>query len=133
MTEDRPTRPLSLIVTSWMLQTVGAAVFLLVGVGKLLAWPDHVATFSEIGVGQWLRYAVGAAEVAGGVLLLVPRTAGLAALGLAAVVAGAVLTHVFVLMDQGWVLPLALTAAMAAVAWIRRPETARLIGRGTVL
>ena len=133
MAKDRPTRALSLTVTSWVLQALGAAVFLLVGTGKLLAWHDHVATFSAIGVGQWLRYAVGAAEVVGGAILLVPRTAGLAALGLAVIVAAAALTHVFVLMDQGWILPLALTAAMAAVAWIRRPETARLIGRGTVL
>ena len=133
MAEERPTRPLSLTVTSWVLQAVGAAVFLLVGAGKLLSWPAHAATFAEIGVGQWLRYSVGAAEVVGGAILLVPRTSGLAALGLAVIVAGAALTHVFVLMDQGWVLPLVLTAAMAAVAWIRRPETARLIGRGTVL
>lgn len=133
MPQVRHDRARSLTVISWVLQALGAAVFLLVGVGKLLAWPDHVATFEQIGAGQWLRYAVGAAEVVGGAMLLVPRTAGLAALGLAVVVAGAALTHVFVLMDSGWVLPLVLTAAMAAVAWIRRPESLALMGRGTVL
>ena len=133
MTQDGLARARSLTAASWVLQAIGAAVFLLAGAGKLLAWPDHVATFDSIGAGQWLRYAVGAAEVVGGAMLLVPRTAGLAALGLAVIVAGAALTHVFILVDNGWVLPLALTVAMAVLAWIRRPETLRLMGRGAAL
>lgn len=45
--------------------------------------------FATIGVEQWFRYAVGVIELAGAVGLLVPRLAGLAALGLAADMIGA--------------------------------------------
>lgn len=51
----------------------------------------------------------------GNAILLVPRTAGFTALGPTVIMAGAALTHVFVLPDGGWVLPPASTAAMAAV------------------
>ncbi|GAA1113871.1 DoxX family protein [Nocardiopsis composta] len=122
-------RGTALTVLVWLLQVLCFAMFMLVGVGKLTSWPDHVQVFEQIGMGQWLRYAVGAAEVAGAVLLLVPRLAGLAAIGLAVIVAGAVLTHLFILVDAGWVLPAVLTVVLLLIAWIRRRETLSLIGR----
>src|SRR5690606_34878423 len=122
-------RRTALTVLVWLLQVLIFALSMLVGVGKLTSWPDHVQVFEQIGMGQWLRYAVGAAEVAGAVLLLVPRLAGLAAIGLAVIVAGAVLTHLFILVDAGWVLPAVLTVVLLLIAWIRRRETLSLIGR----
>lgn len=119
-------------MTPWVSQAVGAALFLSVGAGKPLSYPDHVTAFAQIGVGQWLRYAVGAAEVAVGAILLVPRTVGFAVLGPTVIVADTAFTDVFAPMDDGWMSPLALTAAMAAAAWLHHPETAQPIGRGTV-
>ncbi|MFW5417211.1 DoxX family protein [Nocardiopsis sp. CNT-189] len=130
-TETHPAagRATALTVLAWVLQVLCFAAFMMVGSGKLAGWPDHVQVFEQIGAGQWLRYAVGAAEVAGALLLLVPRVAGLAAAGLAVIVVGAVLTHLFILVDSGWAMPAVLTVLLLAIAWIRKRETLSLIGR----
>ncbi|WP_254651268.1 DoxX family protein, partial [Streptomyces sp. GbtcB7] len=57
-------------------------------------------TFEEIGVGQWLLYASGLVEAAGGIALLVPALAALAALVLLRVMAGAVLTKALLVDDR---------------------------------
>lgn len=87
-----------------------------------------VTVFGNIGLGQWFRYLTGTLEVLGGIGLLIPRLAGLAALMLAAVMVGAVLTHLFVLGGSP-ALPLALLVAMAIVAWARREAFTRFLGR----
>lgn len=80
------------------MQVLIAAFFLLAAAGpKLLGEQYAVQTFTEIGAGQWFRYLIGALELAGAVGLLVPRLAGPAAVGLASLMVGAVLTQVFVL------------------------------------
>ncbi|WP_017541446.1 DoxX family protein [Nocardiopsis halophila] len=126
--EDRtsPARGVALTAVAWLLQVLGFAVFILMGIGKLAGWEDFAQTFEEIGAGQWLRYFVGVAEVAGAVGLLIPRLSGLAASGLTLVVAGAAVTHLAVLRDSGWALPVVLIVLMGALAWIRRAETASL-------
>src|SRR5690606_26222477 len=122
-------RGTALTVLVWLLQVLCFAMFMLVGVGELTSWPDHVQVFEQIGMGQWVRYAVGADVLAGGVLLRGPRLAGLAAIGLAVIVAGAVLSHLFILGDAGWVLPAVLPARLLLIAWIRRRATLSRIGR----
>ena len=78
------------------------------GIWKLAGDPVMVDMFADIGAGQWLRYLVGALEVAGGVGLD-PGLAGLASLGLAALLTGAVITDQFVLEQSPW-LPLAFSS-----------------------
>jgi len=70
-------------------------VFLYFGAVK---FPDHPESpwpklFAQIGLGQWFRYFTGALEVAGAILLLIPRTSRIAAVALACTMAGAILTH----------------------------------------
>jgi putative oxidoreductase len=103
----------------WALQLVLAAVFAGAGLAKLGGSPEMVQLFADIGAGQPLRYLVGALELAGAVGLLVPRLTALAALGLAALMAGATVTNVVVL-GVGPALPLVLLAAAAVVLWARR-------------
>ena len=82
------------------------------------------------GIGQWFRYVVGALELAGGVGLLVPRLAGLAALGLVGLMIGAGYTQVVVLQNPVFVItPIILGVLAAVVAWGRRDSVARLLGR----
>lgn len=50
---------------------------------KLSGDPAMIDLFAAVGVGQWFRYAVGTAEIAGAVGLLIPRLSRLTALGLA--------------------------------------------------
>jgi putative oxidoreductase len=87
-----------------------------------------VPLFSDIGAGQWLRYVVGVLELAGAVGLLVPRLAGLAALGLAALMTGALVTQVAVL-DGLPVIEAVFLIASAAIAYTRRPEIRALVMR----
>src|SRR5712664_1304997 len=83
-------------VVLWVLQIGAAGMFLMVGYLKLSGNAQLVGLFQAIGLGQWFRYLTGSLEVAGAILLLIPRTSGLAALMLAGVMVGAVITHVFI-------------------------------------
>ena len=56
-----------------------------------------VDMFEKIGFGQWFRYVTGSLEVTGAVLLLLPRTAALGGWLLAAVMIGAIGTHLFLI------------------------------------
>jgi uncharacterized membrane protein len=115
-------------VALYVLQAVLAFQFAGGGFLKLSGAPAMVDLFAEIGAGQWLRYAVGALEVAGAVGLLVPLLSGLAALGLAALMAGAAITNLFVIEESPW-MPVAFLAAAAVIAWGRRSRTVSLVGR----
>jgi uncharacterized membrane protein YphA (DoxX/SURF4 family) len=115
-------------VALWVLQAVLAFQFAGGGLAKLAGSPALVDLFASIGAGQWLRYVVGALEVAGAVGLLVPRLSGLAALGLAALMGGATVTNLFVIGERPW-LPVGLLLVSAVVAWGRRDRTRALAAR----
>jgi uncharacterized membrane protein YphA (DoxX/SURF4 family) len=112
-------------VALWVLQAVLAFQFAGGGLLKLTGSPEMVDLFATIGAGQWLRYVVGALEAAGAVGLLVPRLAGLAALGLAALMVGATVTNLFVIHERPW-LPVGLLLVSATIAWGRRSRTRAL-------
>ena len=110
----------------WVLQIGAAGMFLMVGFLKLSGNPQLVGLFKAIGLGQWFRYLTGTLEVGGAILLLIPRTSGLAALMLAGVMVGAVITHVFIVGGS----PLGATILLIVtglVAWGRRRRTMNLI------
>ena len=111
----------------WALQIALAAAFVGAGGSKLAGTPDMVQLFEAVGVGQWFRYVTGVLEIGGGAMLLVPALAGLGALLLAGVMAGATLAHVFVLHTAP--VPLALLAALAVVAYARRADVAGRVAR----
>ena len=120
--EARPRRLTSTLL--WAAQIPLAAMFIAFGLGKLTG--GQVQEFGLIGAGQWLRYFVGAAELAGGIGLLTPWLAGLAAAGLAAVMAGATIINATVLHNTTygsmiWV-TLPLCAACALLAYGRRQQ-----------
>ncbi|MGP4028181.1 DoxX family protein [Actinomadura sp. 3N407] len=94
---------------------------------KNLEEKSAVETFTEIGWGQWFRYATGAVEAAGAIALVIPRLAGLAAAGLIGLMGGAVLTQILVLEPAWALLPAAYAAVFAAVAWDRRAESRRVL------
>ena len=85
----RPRRLTSILL--WAAQISLAALFVYFGAAKLGG--GLVQEFADIGAGQWLRYFSGTAEVAGAIGLLTPWLAGLAAAGLAAVMAGATIVN----------------------------------------
>ncbi|QFZ17002.1 DoxX family protein [Saccharothrix syringae] len=103
----------------WVLRVALGAYFVYSGLS--LFGDGFVGKFDRIGFGQGLRYVTGVLEVAGGLGLLVPLLGGLAALGLAAVMTGAVITELIILGDpEAAVLPallLALSVATALLCW----------------
>jgi uncharacterized membrane protein YphA (DoxX/SURF4 family) len=113
-------------VVLWVLQIAAAGMFLMVGFLKLSGNPQLVALFESIGIGQWFRYLTGSLEIAGALLLLIPRTSGFAALMLAGVMVGAIVTHLFIVGGS----PLAaviLLVVTGIVAWGRRERTKNLL------
>jgi uncharacterized membrane protein YphA (DoxX/SURF4 family) len=106
----------SLNTTFWILQGLLAAVFLVAGTTKLASLQMQVAFFERIGLGQWFRYFTGGLEVIGATLVLVPRTAGIAATLLGMTMVGAVEVHL--LIAGGNPLPsIALLVVAIAVTW----------------
>src|SRR3954447_22163926 len=97
-----------------------AVVFAAAGLAKLGGEPAMVEMFADIGAGAWLRYLVGACEMAGAVGLLVPRLTCAAALGLTGLMVGATVTNVAVL-DISPVLTLPLALAAGTVARVSSP------------
>jgi len=128
LTAPASTRGRALTITLWVLQIL-LAVFFLVGaaVPKLTGDPTQVEMFDHLG-GQWFRYVVGTLEAAGAIGLLIPRLAGLAALGLFGVMVGATFASVFVLgAGVLFALPAALGVVAFLVAWGRWPQTKALL------
>jgi putative oxidoreductase len=109
-----------------------SVIFLCGGLAKLIAWPSMVTLFAAVGMGQWLRIAVGIAEVTGAVLMAWPSTSWLAAIELTGVLAGAIATNVFILHDSP-LLPLATLAGVVGVLWCRRTCCRTNLARGLAL
>jgi uncharacterized membrane protein YphA (DoxX/SURF4 family) len=121
------TRRRGLDITLWVLQVLLAVFFIVASAApKLLGEQTAVEVFTEIGAGQWFRYLVGVLELAGGIGLLIPRTAGLAALGLAGVMVGAVITQLFILDAPLIALtPAILFVLLVVIAWRRLSHSGR--------
>ena len=121
----RPRRLTSILL--WAAQILLAAFFMFgAAVPKLAGSHQSVQEFGLIGAGQWLRYFVGTAELAGAIGLLTPWLAGLAAAGLAAVMAGATIFNATVLHNTTfgsmvWV-TLPLFAVTGLIAYGRRQQ-----------
>ena len=105
--------------TLWALTIVSAGLFLLAGVLKWIGVDMEVQLFAAIGIGQWFRYLTGTLEIAGAIGLFVPALAPDAALLLAAVMTGAVMTHLFVI-GQNPLAAMLLLASTLTIAWLRR-------------
>jgi len=105
-------------VALWTVQIALAAAFAGGGLVKLAGDPVMVDLFDRVGAGQWLRYLVGALELAAAVGLLVPRLAKFAAAGLVLLMVGAAVTNVAII-DESPLMPLAYLVVAGIVAWRR--------------
>lgn len=112
----------------WVLQALLAVQFVIAGGSKLVGDALMVDMFTDIGAGQWLRYLVGTAEIAGAVGLVIPVLSGLAAFGLVALMVGATVTNLFVL-ETDPTMPIVFLVVAAIIAWGRRTRVTELAGR----
>jgi uncharacterized membrane protein YphA (DoxX/SURF4 family) len=106
-------------VALWVLQILAAAAFLAAGGSKLAGVQQMVDVFEKVGIGQWFRYVTGLLEVGGAIGLLIPRYTFYAAALLAAVMVGAVISHLTVLGGSP-AAPVVLLLITGTVAFFRR-------------
>jgi putative oxidoreductase len=106
----------------WAAQIALAVFFALAALPKLAGAHYAVAMFGQIGAGQWLRYLVGTAELAGAAGLLIPRLVGVAAAGLAADMAGASIINAAMLHSAAIAMTVPLCAAFTLIAISRRAQ-----------
>ena len=114
--------------TLWVVQVLVAVQFAAGGLLKVTGDGAMVDLFDEIGAGQWLRYVVGTLEISGAIGLLIPRLCGLAALGLAALMAGAIVTNLFII-EEDVLIPIVILLMSALIARGRWPQIEYLIGK----
>lgn len=112
----------------WTLQLALAAVFLNAAWRKFTGHEVPLATFQSLGMDPWFRYMTGMLEFADAIGLLIRPLSGLAALGLACVIIGAIVTHLFFVPDS--IVPaFALLVALCVVSAGRLREILFIIGR----
>lgn len=108
-------------IGSWVLQILLAVLFVMMGAQKLMGEAEVVANFARWGMPSFMLPLIGALEVAGGVGLLIPRLAGLAAAGLIPIMIGALFTHLsHSEMDMAPV-PFVVLMILAVIAYVRNP------------
>ena len=111
----------------WSVSILLAAFFFQAGGSKLFGAEMMIENFARWGLPDWFRPVTGFVEVAGGALLLLPRTRFYGATALAGTMVGAALTHLVSGVDlQNLPVVGVLLALTASVAWIQRPTFLRL-------
>lgn len=110
-------------IVLWIVSVLLAAMFLFSGVFKLLKPVEAKAGFVHYGYSPWFAIFIGVCEVLGGLGLLVPRLAGLAAAGLAIIMIGATYTHFSHHEYQHGMIPLVLLVMLIGVGYARMKES----------
>lgn len=103
-------------------------IFLASGGAKLAGLEFEIAAFERWGYPLWFMYLTGVIEVAGGVGLLLRRVSALASAGLAAMMVGAIATHV---IHAEWAMLAAASIIFGMAVWravLGRGEIAALAG-----
>lgn len=95
-------------------------------VAKIMAHESAVQSFDRMGWGSGAMYTIGGLETAGAVALLVPLLAGVAAMALAGLLAGASIVQLTLLDPPNAVMPALLIAVVVLIARDRKDRTAEL-------
>ena len=112
-------------IVGWVLSTL-LALFLIVtsAMGKFTTWEGKAEMFDQMGWSEEVMVKIGIVEILIAILFLIPRTAFVATILLAAYMGGATATHVR--LDEPFYFPILL----AVIAWValglRRPEVFRM-------
>jgi len=106
-------------IALWTVSILLAAMFVFSGSAKLLSPAQAKEGFVHYGYAAWFATFIGVCEALGGLGLLLPRLAGLAATGLAIIMAGAVFTHFSHHEYAHGMIPLTLLVFLIGVAYVR--------------
>jgi uncharacterized membrane protein YphA (DoxX/SURF4 family) len=107
-------------IAAWLVSALLAALFLMAGYGKALGHPGWIESFAAWGYPAWMVRVIGLAEVAGAILLLVPRTAQYAVALLMFVMMGATYTHFAAGETSQIVRPVLFFGLLGLIFWLRR-------------
>lgn len=130
MTEDEQgARSRKARIGLWILTSLLAVFFAGGAIGKLAGSQEMVEAFQAWGYPAWFMYVVGAGEIAGAILLLLPRTVvpraslrSWGALGLSVIMVGAVGTHLAHAEYLETLLPGGLLVVLVGVALSAKPD-----------
>jgi len=86
-------RSRTMLVVSWGLRAVAAAILLQTLFFKFTGAPESVYIFSQLGLEPWGRIASGIAELIASVLVLIPSTVAWGALFSLIIISAAILGH----------------------------------------
>jgi hypothetical protein len=118
------------------LRLIAAAILAQTLFFKFSGAEESVWIFQQLGAEPWGRLGSGVAELICVVLLLIPSTAWLGALGGLGVISGAIVSHLFLLGievkgDGGLLFYLALVVFVccAGTLWLRRGEMLAFVAR----
>ena len=109
------------LVASRAFRGILAVMFVEAVLAKLIGVPPIIQVFDAIGLGQWFRFFMAAAEVGGVIALLTPGLAAFGALWLGGIMFFATLTHLFILHTSA-VGAVLLFVLSLAVVWLRREQ-----------
>jgi len=119
---DRPN--LIATILTWLLKLALAGVFGSAAFAKLSLRPDMVEHFNVIGLGPYFIYVTGGIEMASALLLLIPQTAFIGAVGLVGISTGAFIAQVGPL--HGDLIHVYVLGGLAMLAaWITTPKFLR--------
>ena len=112
------------LIITWLLRILLGVAFLGIGIEKLTGTMGTIPFFDAIGWGQWFRYASGALDAAGALLIFIPRWTSLGALIITCTVGlGTILCYTKALYNP--VFPLVMTLLAATLMWLAwKPKTA---------
>ncbi|MCZ6604828.1 MAG: DoxX family protein [Alphaproteobacteria bacterium] len=113
----------------WILTIILAVLFFGAGLMSVTGDPMMVESFATLGLPDWFRILLGIGEIAGAAGLLIRPIAALAALGLAAISAGAIVAHAAVPPLAQGVPALVLLILTLAAAYMRSGDFARTLQR----
>lgn len=119
-------------ITSWIIQALVAALFMMMAVPKLMSDPETVANFTRWGMPEKIYLVIGSFEILGAIGLLIPRTSAFAAIGLILIMVGALFTHVTHNEMMMALMPLIVMAMLAFVVYVRNPFRKPAVSLGGV-
>ena len=108
-------------IAVWIVTVLLAVAFVLAGTTKILRQPAWIDQFAGWGYGPWFLVLIGALEIVGALLLLIPRLAFFGAVLLGVIMLGAGYTHLANAEGPEVLRPAVFLALLAIIAWARRP------------
>jgi uncharacterized membrane protein YphA (DoxX/SURF4 family) len=109
-------------IALWAVTVLLAVFFTMMGLPKLLGLGGWAGRFATWGYPPSFVILVGVAELAGAVMVLIPRLATLGGALLAVIMLGAAATHLLHGETARVLVPLALLAVLTVVSWARRSK-----------